>query len=387
MSRTAGDRARVGIGIELGSSIIRAVRVDIDRPGALVAADYPLANADERTLRDAIVRVSGVVSPASEPVAPVRIAVAPPSMLIQGVDVTGSSRHELLTIADRALRQNAADSMTVVDDGVHRRLLLVRWRQAAPEYVASVARHAGLANVSVEPAPLSLARVVGLDDAGEPAPAGGERSVYRRVVEPGVSWLALLDHGTAIAAASVATDLESPGLSQRPAPRREDDPETLLGGDELLRWLLFAATARGDDTPVTGIPIRDVSEWHDDTDAADRDTESEQHDEATGTSAELRVSGTAIPAYPGHDLRASERIAVALGAAVGAAGATERHRQLEPLASLRPTASGALAVRRPWAVEQVSRPTPPPPGRARLLSRRSRRSRRSDASRRYGRQR
>jgi len=371
---SGGTRAaKIGIGIEIGASVVRAVRLDLDRPEALVAAEYPLANSDERTLRDALVRVSGVVSPTIEPPAPARIAVAPPSMLIQAIDVTGVSRHELLSIADQALRRNAADSMTVVDDGTRRRLLLVRWRQAAPDHLASVARHAGLENVSVEPAPLSAARVVG--DASTLATDGhaDERMVLRRIVESGVSWLAVVDHGLAVAAASVTTDLVAPGLLRRPAPRRHDDPEHLLGGDDLLRWLLDAARSRGDDTPVNGI-------------RADEPFADPGGSSRPVSGGELRVLDRAIPAYPGHDLRASERIAVALGAAVGASGATERQRQLEPLASLQPTSEGALPVRRPWAVERVERPPAPPAGRTRLLTRRARRTRRSDATRRYGRQ-
>jgi len=368
MSNGHGPRIGIGIGIEIGASVVRALRIDLERPEALVAAEYPLANSDERTLRDAIVRVSGVVAPATDPAAPARIAVAPPSMLIQAVDVTGSSRHELLAVADQALRRRAADSMTVVDDGVRRRLVLVRWRHAAPDHLAAVARHAGLENVSVEPAPLSTARVVGTDDGAD------ERVVLRRVVESGVSWLALLDRGLPVAAASVTTDLDAPGLLSRPAPRREDDPEELLGGDHLLRWLLDAAHARGDDTPVDGIRRNDSPSATGDA------------TEQPGAT-ELHVLGRRVPGYPGHDLRASERIAVALGAAVGAAGATERQRRLEPLVSLQPGAEGALAVRRPWAVERVERGTPPPAGRARLLTRRARRTRRSDPPRRYGRQR
>lgn len=366
MTERSADNGRSGVGLEIGAGVVRGVRLDLRHPDGLIAAEFPVDGSDDRSVQDAIVRVSGVVAPADAPKLPTRLALAPPQLLMQAIDVTGCSRHELLRIADDALHRNAADSMTIFEDGLRRRLVLVRWQRGSPDHVSTLAQRAGLHDVSIEPAPLAIGRVL----------ADG-RHIVRRVVEPGTSWLALVDDGLPTLAVSVTTDLDGPLLTRSDAPRRDRDPDELVGGDRLLRWLLEAA-AQPDDAPT---PVRGISRPTADAgSAADGDDGSGR---PRVEAAALHIVDRPLAAYPRHDLRASERVAVALGAAIGASGATDRQRRLEPLAPLRPTPDGAVAIRRPWAVQRVER-EPASDARTRLLTRRARRSRRgATTSRRY----
>ena len=65
----------------------------------------------------------------------------------------------------------------------------------------------------------------------------------------------------------------------------------------------------------------------------------------------LDLVGVPYPVYPDHDLRSAQRVAAALGAAVGAAGLAGPLRPVDMIIS-------SIAVDdqfdRPWAIEQMS---------------------------------
>ena len=64
----------------------------------------------------------------------------------------------------------------------------------------------------------------------------------------------------------------------------------------------------------------------------------------------LRLLDEPYPPFPAHDLRAPQRLAVALGAAVGAAGLAGRIRPVDVTA----TRVNTAGIPRPWAVERVT---------------------------------
>jgi hypothetical protein len=68
------------------------------------------------------------------------------------------------------------------------------------------------------------------------------------------------------------------------------------------------------------------------------------------TADALRVLGEPYPPYLDHDLRAPQRVAVALGSAVGAAGLAGRLRPVDVM-SPAPDIGGSLP--KPWAIERV----------------------------------
>ena len=69
----------------------------------------------------------------------------------------------------------------------------------------------------------------------------------------------------------------------------------------------------------------------------------------------LRVVEDAYPPFPAHDLRAPQRVVVALGAAIGAAGLAGRLRSVDVVA---PTTQIPDLMPRPWAVERVTTEAP-----------------------------
>jgi hypothetical protein len=64
----------------------------------------------------------------------------------------------------------------------------------------------------------------------------------------------------------------------------------------------------------------------------------------------LRVADRPYPPFPRHDLRAPQRVVVALGAAAGAAGLAGRLRPVDVVA---PTHQLPDVLPRPWAIERV----------------------------------
>ena len=79
--------------------------------------------------------------------------------------------------------------------------------------------------------------------------------------------------------------------------------------------------------------------------------ESERTTTGRDPALELDLVGSPYPPYPEHDLRAAQRQAVALGAAVGAAGLAGPLRPVDMMLT-----SGAVDEQfdRPWAIEALS---------------------------------
>jgi hypothetical protein len=74
-------------------------------------------------------------------------------------------------------------------------------------------------------------------------------------------------------------------------------------------------------------------------------------DDAPPVECLIELASTPYPGFPSHDVRASQRQCVALGAAVGAAGLAGR---LRPVDISMPDASTSSEHERPWAIERVS---------------------------------
>jgi len=68
------------------------------------------------------------------------------------------------------------------------------------------------------------------------------------------------------------------------------------------------------------------------------------------TTEALSVLGETYPPYLDHDLRAAQRIAVALGSAVGAAGLAGR---LRPVDVMSPAPDIGGSIPKPWAIERI----------------------------------
>ncbi len=309
----------VGIGIELGRTVLRSVVLDLEDPAAIAASEFPIDIDDDESVVDALVRSTKPVDSTHGGSIPTRLASAPADLLVQAVDVTGRRRHEIVALADEAARLRAADSMMIVDDGRRRRLGLVRGHADSVERLTDLAHRAGLSDVRVEPAPIALGRVL-----------RGGRVIARRNVDATSSWQAVFDHGFPIAATPAPTGLAGwPGLSTFTAAAAHDDPERILDADELTAHVdEFAEHARSRHR--TRSPL-DVDGWP--------------------VSAPTLTLGTQRhPSFPDHDLRATGRLGVALGAAAGAAGAAEPHLRVERLSPLhRP----GQPTRLPWALELV----------------------------------
>jgi hypothetical protein len=71
----------------------------------------------------------------------------------------------------------------------------------------------------------------------------------------------------------------------------------------------------------------------------------------TELDTQLRMLDEPYPPFPAHDLRAPQRIGVALGAAMGAAGLAGRLRAVDVLTAVRPATE---SLPRPWAIERVT---------------------------------
>ena len=171
-----------------------------------------------------------------------------------------------------------------------------------------------------EPAPIALARVM----LSEP-------TITRRVTDAGCGWTAILADGVSRAAAGRDgsfrrhPDLVADGLRRVDLGRLPDDPSqdadaARIAVDELV----------GDRFRRGGGPVG------------------------------VTLTGDLYPPFPPEDVRSPARQAVALGAAVAAAGLAGRVRAVEPLTAL---ATPRVDDRRPWVVERLPDEPAPAPSR------------------------
>lgn len=312
-----------GIGIEITPTVARGVRLSRDEPGRVASVvEVPIAQFDDNpTVFDALVRVGAQLGSID---VPTRIAWFPAGSTMQRLDVTGRSGPELNSMRHELSDQFGISSSMLVDADARRWMLVLRWDHAPAWRLQELCERAGFLDVAVEPAPVALQRVLPEDTP-----------VARRDASDGRSWAVVYGAGVPMAAATVGSEgREHPGLVCGSELGGLHDLERVLPGDELADELeRVVGTALGATRHSRELDLR------------------------------LHLLGDPYPPFPAHDLRAPQRIAVALGAGVGAAGLAGRLRPVDVLA---PTAAAAEQLPRPWAVERVfdepkrvERPRPP----------------------------
>lgn len=318
-----------GIGIEVTNDVIRGVRLSSSEPGRVAAAaEVPVASrADDRAIVDALVRLRAELG---DTLVPTRVAVFPPGSTLTRIDATGLTGTDLNTLrSDLAASRDAASSI-LVDDGPRRWLIGVAWNDTDIRHLEELTERSGFIDVAIDPSPLALVRV--LDE---------QTTHLRRDAGPDQSFGAITSDGVVVAAAS----FDSIGR-MAPAISCSDSPISISWFDDVDE------------------PTQLVSEIR------------RLLDDARPVECTLQLAAMDYPDFPSHDVRASQRQCVALGAAIGAAGLAGR---LRPVDILMPEASTSSEFERPWAIERVSDlPTPrraPKIGRskraiARLLPRR-----------------
>jgi hypothetical protein len=303
---TRGD----GLGLELTSTVVRGVRLASGDPRRVAeVTEVAIADFDDQVaVFDALVRVRGELG--GERV-PTRIAWFPAGSTMQRLDVTGMSGPELNAIRHDLDEQLGITSTMLIDADARRWMIVLRWDHDLAWRLEELAERAGFIDATLEPGPVALERVLA-DDV----------TVVRRDASGGHSWAAVFDRANPIAATSVETwSREYPSLTTSPeivGLHRLDDMLTDADlADELAR-VAGASLASAERTGELG--------------------------------ALLHLLDDPYPPFPAHDLRAPQRIAVALGAAVGAAGLAGRIRPVDVTATRVHTGNHE----RPWAIERVS---------------------------------
>lgn len=304
-----------GIGLEITTSVVRGVRLSQDEPGRVAAAcEVPIHRfEDNAVVFDALVRTRGRLGADA---LTTRVGWFPSAASLQRVDATGMSGPELNELRHRLADDSAITSSMLVDDGSRRWMMALRWDHGRAWWLQELLERAGFVDVTVEPSPLAIARVL--------APG---TTVVRRDASADRSWVAVFDH-LPIAASSIES-----GGREHPAIATSADE---LGVHDLDRVLADAELAQ-EIARLAGQALTEIDR------ATDRTSELDLG---------LRVLDDPYPPFPGHDLRAPQRIAVALGAAVGAAGLAGRLREVDVLTSVRP--SGNEMLPRPWALERLT---------------------------------
>ena len=301
-----------GVGIEFTRQVVRGVRLDADQEGWLTAAaEMAIGDSrDDRSVVDSLIRLRAELN---NPPHATRIGTFPPASTLRRIDVTGRTGAELNTLRARLLHEESVASTLLLDHGPRRWLIAIRWDDDEIRRIEALAERAGFIDVTVEPSPVAIARVIdeqvtrtrrdaALDESFESLFVSGQPVVAAAVDSIGHTAPLL---GLATAEFSTAW---FEGIAE---------PATLVA--ELRRFV----DEMGDD-PITG-------------DEVDRHG--------------LVISGVPYPPFPPPDLRSPQRQCVALGAAVGAAGLAGR---LRPVDMLSPIAAAVDRFDRPWAVERLS---------------------------------
>ncbi len=308
-----------GVGIEFTRQLVRGVRLDADQDGWLAAAaEVAIGDSrDDRSVVDAFVRLRAELG---DPADTTRIGTFPTASTMRRIDVTGRTGTELNTTRAQLLREHSVASTVLLDDGPRRWLIAVRWDEDEIRRIEGLAERAGFLDVTVEPSPVAIARVVDT-----------HVTRARRDAAIDESFESLYVSGQPVVAAAV----DSIGHI---APSLHLSTTTFSTG-----W--FDGIAE---------PAELVAELRRFVDVLDGDPTS--GDDADH--GQLLIGGVACPPFPPHDLRSPLRQCVAIGAAVGAAGLAGR---LRPVDMLSPTAAAVDPLERPWVVERLSSLPPKEP--------------------------
>lgn len=299
-----------GIGLEITSSVVRGVRLAHDEPGRVAAVcEIPILRFDDNALVfDALVRARGRLG--EDPMT-TRVAWFPTGTTLQRVDATGLNGPELNTLRHRLADDTGVTSTMLIDADARRWMLTLRWDHNRAWWLQELLERAGFVDVTIEPSPVALDRALAADV-----------TVARRDASAGHSWAGIFD-GLPVAAACI-----EPGSRDHPAVALTSSETGLHDlANELAEEALSQEVAR-----VVGESLG----------AVDRTSELD---------ARLEVLDDPYPPFPAHDLRAPQRVAVALGAAIGAAGLAGRLRAVDVLTSVRQTAD---VLPRPWVIERLA---------------------------------
>lgn len=304
-----------GVGIEIAESVVRGVRLRHDVNGRLsAAAEFPINLADDNSALDALVLLRAELG---DPAEPARIATFPPGAMLQRIDITGQSGPHLNELRSKLDRLHDINSTVVIEEGPRRWLLLIRWDAAAVRRIEDLAERAGFIDVTIEPSPLALARV-----------AGPDASFVRRLVAQGDAHRMVVRNRLPVAAIGTS----APGRAH---------PDVDLSGIDV-------ATAYFEDF-LTDPALGEIIDRIDDraADLAGR----EPGADGSVPSLPLQLIDVPYPPFPAHDQRSPQRQAVALGAAVGAAGLAGPLRPVDMIVS---NVAVDDQFDRPWAIEELS---------------------------------
>ena len=303
-----------GIGLEFTRHVVRGVRLAAGHDNRMVAAAEVAVPdvTDDRSVVDALRRVRADLGDLGQTT---RIATFPPASTLHRVDATGLRGPELNAMRTDLMQRRGIASTVLLDDGPRRWLVAVRWDETFVRRLEHLAERAGFADVTAEPSPIAIARVVGPDV-----------SRVRRDSATDESFELLCAAGQPVVAGAV----DSVGRVA---------PTLLLATDSF-------STSWFDDIEDAAELLAELHRFVDSLDVAP----------TIDGPGVLWLAGTAFPPFPPHDLRAPERQCVALGAAVGAAGLAGR---LRPVDMLTPLAPAIDPGDRPWAVERMSSMPPP----------------------------
>ncbi len=305
---TRGD----GVGIEVCGRAIRGVMLRARVATRLSVVKEVAGHVDgpERML-EAMTRLRAELGPTD---APTRIAWFAGGSALQRIDASDLDGRQLDELRQRLAREHGINSTLLHDADGARWMVTVRWRTDQAWELQELAESAGFVDVEVEPAPIALRRVL---------PRTTTAAV--RVNDADESWVVVVDGDAPIAAAHLELaddgrlpDGRLPRLTATSGRCATDGLTDLLGVDAVADAV---AAAVG----------RDI-------------------DLGRGTVPELRLPDQPYPHFPHHDFRSAERCAVALGAAVGAAGLAGRARPVD-VVGRRPERISDLP--RPWAIEEV----------------------------------
>lgn len=300
-----------GVGLEVTRREVRGVRLRAEHPDRLAgAAEVALGDAaDDHRVVDALVRLRADLGAPDEPT---RVAAFPQGSVLHRLDATGLTAGELTALRWSLHHDHGVGSTVLLDDGPRRWLVAVRWDETAARRLEELTERAGFHDVTVEPSPLALVRV--LDD---------EVTRVRRDATIDEAFELLCREGIPVAGSSVdAIGRMPPSLAVDAATVPTDWFTGTIDPAELTAELRRFTADLGPGDP-------------------DR---------------RLALAGVEHPPFPPHDLRSPLRQCVALGAALGAAGLAGRLRPVDMV-----TATGvASTVERPWAVERVSALPPRP---------------------------
>lgn len=298
-----------GIGLEVTSTVVRGVRLDRGEAGRVSAVcEVPIARSDDSgVVVDALVRARAQLGGGA---AATRAAWFPSGSSMQRFDATGLNPTELNRLRSDLAERTGITSTMLLDVDARRWMLALRWDHTKAWWWQELIERAGFVDVAIEPAPVALERVI-----------DRRATVARRDASGGHSWAAVFDGSTPVAATAI-----EPG--ERPHPSLAVT-ERSTGVHDLSSVLVEAALTEEVER-LTARALEDVV----------------RTDELT---ARLRIVDDPYPPFPAHDLRAPQRVAVALGAAVGAAGLAGRLRPVDVLSSIRTVRQ----TERPWAIERV----------------------------------